>query len=291
MSYKFDLFKYSLLGFSIIFLVLVLFNIISPNEAFAMEPNTDDVIRSFNPDSYIRHELDGKSITKPKCLYQGRSRFAVDYYGHKEYQGRDAYGYYHQPQNLYKATQVEPLSSTKTVYELDAQGKIVGSFLVSGEQSKVYELNADSYEGTISTDVDSVTWARRTHNYMEIIRDYNMYVDNIPKNGILTKISLCVKTTNDNILFLYLKFNEIGKRKILWTIWERNRGKYDSYKQFKRSWDSKSGILSNIKKDIRDDIRAEVEDLLGIRKIKKDLKKSIRTEVEKLLRDTRPFER
>jgi hypothetical protein len=52
---------------------------------------------------------------------------------------------------------------------------------------------------------------------MEIIRDYNIYVDNMSntKNGLLTKISLCVKTTSDNIMFLYLKCNEIGKRKVL----------------------------------------------------------------------------
>jgi hypothetical protein len=197
MYFKFYFIRYFFLVFSIVFLVLVLFNIISPNEAFAMEPDTD-VIRSFNPDSYISHELDGKPITKQKCLYQGKSRFTVDYYGHKEYQGRDAYGYYHQPQNAYgyyhepqnldKATQVEPLSSTKTAYDNRyntcnnpdyqvsdnrtnfnhqgyksgedlhlSKGKNVGSFLVSGEQSKFYELDAGLYEGTISTDVDSVT--------------------------------------------------------------------------------------------------------------------------------------
>lgn len=155
----------------------------------------------------------------------------------------------------------------------------------------IFELNADCYEGTISTDVDSVTWARRTQSYIEVIRDYSIYVDNLPKEGILSKISLCVKTANNNVTFLYLKCNEIGKRKILWTIWERNRSKYDSYKQFKQSWDSKSGIWSSIKEDIREDIRDEVKDLLGIRKIKKDLRKSVRAEVEKLLRDTRPFDK
>jgi hypothetical protein len=49
--------------------------------------------------------------------------------------------------------------------------------------------------------------------------------------------------------------------------------------------------LSTIKKDIRDDIRAEVEDLLDIRRIRKDLKKSIREEVEKLLRERQSFGR
>jgi hypothetical protein len=104
---------------------------------------------------------------------------------------------------------------------------------------------------------------------MEIIRDYCTYVDNISKKSILTKISLCVETTKNNITFIYLKCSGIGKRKILWAVWERNRGKYDSYKEFKRSWDSNSNIWYSIKKDIRKDIRAEVEDLLGIKKLRK----------------------
>jgi hypothetical protein len=34
-----------------------------------MDPPRDneDVIKSFNPDTYTRHELDGKPIVKPKC--------------------------------------------------------------------------------------------------------------------------------------------------------------------------------------------------------------------------------
>ena len=70
---------------------------------------------------------------------------------------------------------------------------------------------------------------------------------------------------------------------------ERNRDKYNSYKEFKRNWDNSAGIWSHIEKDIREDIRVEVEDLLGIKKIKRTLKKSVRAEVEKLLRESRPF--
>jgi len=62
MSYKFDFFKYSLLVFSFIFLALVLFNILSPNEAFAMQPDTTQ-----------------------------------DYYGNKEYTAPDSYGQTHNP--------------------------------------------------------------------------------------------------------------------------------------------------------------------------------------------------
>jgi hypothetical protein len=60
-------------------IILIIFNIYYPHEAFAMAPSqdADDVIRSFNPDTYTRHELDGNPISKvdkptsntdkPKC--------------------------------------------------------------------------------------------------------------------------------------------------------------------------------------------------------------------------------
>lgn len=262
-------------------LIFITFTIYFPHEAFAMAP----------PHNIIE-----------------------DYYGNKEYIGNDAYGHFHNPNthNVVKPTPIYELDG-RPIHALD--GKISsrtinppydrhelhfwthGHTITNGNpvtyyfepKGTVFELDSASYEGTISTDVDSVTWARRNQNNIEIIRDYCIYVDNISKKGLLSRISLCVETLNENVVFLYLKCNEIGKRKILWSIWEKNRGKYDSYKQFKRSWDSKSGIWSNIKKDVRDDIRAEVEDLLGIRKIKRDLKKSVRVEVEKLLRETHPF--
>jgi len=209
-----------------------------------MDPprDTDDVIRSFNPDTYIHHELDGKplKVDKPKCWYQARSPFAVDYYGHREYQGRDAYGYYHQPQNLYKGTQVEPLCFNKNVYDnpyntcnnpdyqvsdnrtnyqelggkaLDKsrcklelelhlyKGKNVDSLLVSGKQSTVYELDADYYEDTISTSMNST----RFNEAIEFVRNYEVLVDH-PATGVLSSVNLGVKISKNNIIFIYLKF-------------------------------------------------------------------------------------
>jgi hypothetical protein len=58
-----------------------------------------------------------------------------------------------------------------------------------------FELDNGSIVDTVSTDVNSITWHRRNHNNMEIIRDYCTYVDNMSKKGILTKISLCVGRT------------------------------------------------------------------------------------------------
>lgn len=188
--------------------------------------------------------------------------------------------------------------SINTLYDIDElhfwtpgqsiRGNIPVSYYFEPKHT-TFELDADTYKGYISTYVDSITWHRRNHNNMEIIRDYCTYIDNMSKKGILSKISLCVETIKNNITFIYIKCSETGKRKIFWTIWERNKGKYDSYKQFKQSWDNNSSIWSSIKKYIKEEIRAEVEDLLGVKKIKKDIKKSVRGEVEKLLREIQPF--
>ena len=300
MFIKFNLIRYFFLSIHIIFLSLLLFNIIYPNEAFAMEPS---------------------------------DYWVTNYYGEREYIGTNPYAYFHPDpapdidtiqsgvskpytslikDDWYDRKVIKPTSS---IHELDGKpvyrsinthydrdelhfwtpgqsvrGDIPVSYHFEPKHT-TFELDSGSIEGTISTNVDSVTWHRRNHNNMEIIRDYCTYVDNFHKNknSILSKISLCVETTKNNITYIYIKCNETGKRKFLWTIWERNRGKYDSYKEFKQSWDSNSSIWSTIKKDIREEIRAEVEDLLGIKKIKKDIRKSVRGEVEKLLRERQPF--
>lgn len=311
--------KILFLLFTILSIILIISNIWFPHEAFAMSPpqDTDDIIRSFNPDTYTRHELDGKPISKvdkPRCWWQ-KGRFVTDYYGHREYIGRDAYGYYHKPQSLDKSTQVEPLSFTKSVYDNyynssnnpDYQlsdnrtnypvfkckpehelhlpkGKNVHSLSILDKQSTVYELDGEHYEDTISTSMSS----RCFNEAIEFVRNYKVLED-YPKHGMLSSLSLGIKTINNNIVFIYIKIKEIGKRKILWNIWDKNRGKYESYTHFKKSWDNDIGIRSKIKKDVREDIKIQVEDLLGIKIIKKDLKKSIRKEIEKLLREQQPF--
>ena len=350
--------------------ILIIFNICFPHEAFAMAPplDTDDVLRSFNPDSYIRQELDGNPVSKVEKLKywdQSKSRWYTDFYGSREYIGKDAYGYFHPPQNLDKATQVEPLSTTKTVYENPyntsnnpdyqvsdnrtnsnpqeskckpeqelhlPKGKNVNFLLVSDKQPTFYELDgkavhksinisydrdelhfwstgqcitgnnpvhyyfepkhttfeldADCYEDTISTSLDST----RFNKAIEFVRNYKVIVDQSNTNhGVLSNINLGVKTTKNNIVYIYLKFQEKSRRKIFWTIWEKHNSKYESYKEFKRSWDSNTSIFSKIRKDVRESIRNEVEDLLGVKKINKNLKRSVKTEIEKLLREKQSF--
>jgi hypothetical protein len=74
----------------------------------------------------------------------------------------------------------------------------------------VCELDADQYEDTISTSMNST----RFNQGMEFVRNYKVLVDH-PKHGMLSSLSLGIKTINNNIVFLYIKSKEISKRKIL----------------------------------------------------------------------------
>jgi hypothetical protein len=164
--------------------------------------------------------------------------------------GKDAYRYFHQPQNLDKATQVEPLSFTKCVcdnsynnsnnpdYQLSdnrnnyqisdnrttyqqskckpeqelhlPKGKNVYYLSAPTKQPIVYELDADHYEDTISTSMNFT----RFNEAVEFVRNYKVLVDH-PKHGMLSSLSLGINTINNNIVFIYIKIKEIGKRKVL----------------------------------------------------------------------------
>jgi hypothetical protein len=54
----------------------------------------------------------------------------------------------------------------------------------------------------------------RFNDAVEFVRNYKL--DNIStKHGVLSNINLGIKTTRTNIIFIYIKFQQIGKRKVL----------------------------------------------------------------------------
>jgi hypothetical protein len=73
----------------------------------------------------------------------------------------------------------------------------------------IFELDADYYEDTISTNLDST----RFNEAIEFVRNYKVLV-NHPATGVLSSLNLGVKLSRNNIIFLYLKFQEIGRRKV-----------------------------------------------------------------------------
>lgn len=61
---------------------------------------------------------------------------------------------------------------------------------------------------------------------------------------------------------VYVKYHDISKRKVMWTLWERGRDKYDTYEEFKAKFNPKSSILKTIVKETRADISKEIHDLI-----------------------------
>lgn len=233
---------------------------------------------------------------------------AIDYYGNTEYIGKDPYGHSHKPRPLgtfYNRAELEgnpiselginsqqytPYRPLGTVYnraELDGlysedrSGVRIGYLAPS-----VQELNAMSMQGTVSTDTfDRELFKNRFESMKEIIKTY--HIDE--KKSFFKSIVVTYQTVNENITALYIKSTEVTKRKVYWTVWAKGRGKYNSYEEFKRTWDSNTGFWSRLEKSVRSDVRKDVEDLLGINEIKRELKKSVKKEVEKALKRNNTF--
>lgn len=64
---------------------------------------------------------------------------------------------------------------------------------------------------------------------------------------------------------LYIKYEGIGKRKFIWNVFEEGAGNYESYADFKKSWDSKTKLWNEIKSRVKRDIKRDIEDLLGMK--------------------------
>lgn len=64
-----------------------------------------------------------------------------------------------------------------------------------------------------------------------------------------------------NVRSLYVKFHDIAKRKFFWNIWEKDRGNYTSYEEFKRNFDPNLNIWKEIAHVTKSDMRKEIKNL------------------------------
>ena len=120
----------------------------------------------------------------------------------------------------------------------------------------------------------------------------------VKKPGLVGKVKLGFKTLGDKfnnginkIESVYIKYETIGKRHIIWNLFEENNGLYESYEDFKKDWDSKASLWKEIKDRTKKDLKREIEDLLGIRGNKPAIKSNIHKEIEDVLHTKRPFVR
>lgn len=104
---------------------------------------------------------------------------------------------------------------------------------------------------------------------------YNAYasdIDLIPINseGISSEQSprdvshndnLSVNDYNVNCLSAYSNQQNVFRRRLYWLLVEKQKGKFNTYKDFKPSWDPNSKILSEIKKELNQDINLSMNKL------------------------------
>jgi len=127
------------------------------------------------------------------------------------------------------------------------------------------------------------------------------------KRGIFGKIKLTFKLIDSkleakisNMDSIAIKFHDKGKRKFFWTIWEKKSGNYDSYEEFKSSWDPKTNIWAEIKGKTNNDVRTDVEGILGVGRSRAVIDHTtrrgiharnvdVRTDVNNLIRERQPF--
>ncbi len=62
-----------------------------------------------------------------------------------------------------------------------------------------------------------------------------------------------------------LKYVDITKRKLCWHIWEKDRNKYESYEDFKKSWPEKTDIWKEMKSDVKNDLKSLINDLVNVK--------------------------
>lgn len=131
--------------------------------------------------------------------------------------------------------------------------------------------------------VNSVNWEDRRlqvkNGFKDGIAGYSdkVVVDEtrIEKTGLRGKVKLGIKSLGNAFgqnrdsdkTSIYLKFHDKAKRKFMWVIWEGSRGDYESYRDFKKSFDPNTKIFSKIWTTIKSDLSSEIEDLIKAKNV------------------------
>lgn len=66
----------------------------------------------------------------------------------------------------------------------------------------------------------------------------------------------------------------------MYELWESTSGNYESYEDFKESWDPKTSIWSEIKSRTKKDLQTDIEQILGVTKNRKGLGLGISSRIE-----------
>lgn len=87
------------------------------------------------------------------------------------------------------------------------------------------------------------------------------------------KVKLCFNFINDKyhrgvskLDSIYVKYNELGRRKYYWYVWERKKGNFSSYNEFKKFWDNDYAVWRDMNNKFGWDIKTYVDELVRLRK-------------------------
>jgi len=262
--------KYAAVLLIIFSLLSLLFNIWFPHEAFAMDP-----YESITSDEDMISDEDVRSR-----LIIARKETYMSYNGINTYNTRQDI-----LRSLYPNGLPLDYNIINDSYDGEKYFEIPIKMICAVSQNT--QLSAGVYSGCMARNIDGLLILPEHFPFQaEFVKDYT---EVIAKSSNIPSVSLGTRVI-DRFIFVYIKCEDINKRKYHWTIWERTHiSKYWSYKAFKNRWDSEINVWSNIDENIRKDIIIEVKDLLGVKRLNGSIRKSVRSEVEKLIRKTRPF--
>jgi len=256
--------------FFVFILFFIVYLIVFPHEAFCMNPY-DNII--FDEDMISDEDVRSRLIIARKETY-------MSYNGINTYNTR---------QDLLESLYPRGISLDYSIINDSYDGEKyfdIPLTMICGVSQNT-ELSAGVYSGCIAKNIDGLLiWPEHFSFQAEFVKDYTQI---LAKYSNISSVSLGTRII-DRFVFVYIKCQDINKRKYHWTIWERTHiSKYWSYKAFKKRWDSETNVWSNIDDNIRKDIIIEIKDLLGVKRLNGSLRKSVRSEVEKLIRKTKPF--
>ena len=114
--------------------------------------------------------------------------------------------------------------------------------------------------------------------------------------GIKGKVKLIFKNIGDKftngvnkIESACIKYETVSKRHIIWYLIEESSGRYESYEDFKKDWDSNKSVWKEIKDRTKQDLKSTVEGALGFSDNRPTIKRNMNREIEDLLHTKRPF--
>ena len=112
----------------------------------------------------------------------------------------------------------------------------------------------------------------------------NNYQHETSKNGILDKILSGIKSLDNKDSEL----NKSLKRRFYWNIWEKHKGRYTSYNDFKFNWDTRTDIWKQLRKESISAVKTEFKNALELNtQGDRRINRSVTREAQNLLNRSR----